>query len=222
MPTQTAKPTVRPTATIAPTSSVAPIATETPFFLKKRVKVSAKLNGSNKVILKWKKIEGTSGYVVYRSTKKSKGYERIADVASAKYRDKKVKRGKVYYYKVTAYVREGNRIINGGAGKVCKIEIPYLVRPVFFVSKGRSDGIRYLQINLKKYNGKYIEIYIRRKNSSYKKVALKSNKISYHKGKLRLGYSVQGVRVFCKIRTYTIKGKKKQYSDFSKEQKVKS
>lgn len=53
--------------------------------------------------LTWKKIGGASGYEIYRSTKKDKGYKKIATIDSGKkvtYEDKKVKFGITYYYKI--------------------------------------------------------------------------------------------------------------------------
>ncbi len=43
-----------------------------------------------------------SGYEIYRSTNKTKGYKKIAKIASESYMDKKVKSG-TYYYKARAY-----------------------------------------------------------------------------------------------------------------------
>lgn len=43
-----------------------------------------------------------SGYEIYRSTKESKGYKKVAKLAGTTYVDKKVKKG-AYYYKARAY-----------------------------------------------------------------------------------------------------------------------
>ena len=67
---------------------------------------SAKKKGKKKVILKWKKSKDATGYIVYRSTKKGKGYKVIKNIkgaAKCKYIDGKVKKGKKYYYKVRVY-----------------------------------------------------------------------------------------------------------------------
>ena len=58
-----------------------------------------------KVNLKWQKVNGAAGYVVYRSTKKGSGYTKIAQItkgSTVKYTDKTAKKGKKYYYKVRA------------------------------------------------------------------------------------------------------------------------
>ena len=40
--------------------------------------------------------------MIYRSTSKNSGYKTIATISGNKYTDKKVKKGKRYYYKVKA------------------------------------------------------------------------------------------------------------------------
>lgn len=45
----------------------------------------------------------SSGFDVYRSTKKTKGYKKIATISDTSYQDKKVKSGSAYYYKVKPF-----------------------------------------------------------------------------------------------------------------------
>lgn len=62
--------------------------------------------GKGQVKVSWKKISGANGYEVYRSTKKSKGYKKVATIKKAstvKYTNKKLKKNKKYYFKVRAY-----------------------------------------------------------------------------------------------------------------------
>lgn len=63
--------------------------------------------GKRKVTLSYKKASGATKYEIYRSTKKSSGYKKIATTTKTKYVDQKVKKGKKYYYKVRT-VRTGN------------------------------------------------------------------------------------------------------------------
>lgn len=67
------------------------------------VKVKA---GSKQAKISWKKIKGVTGYEVYRSTKKSSGYKKVATIKKASttsYTNKKLKKNKKYYFKVRAY-----------------------------------------------------------------------------------------------------------------------
>ena len=58
--------------------------------------------GKRKVTVSWSAVTGAYKYQVYRSTSKTKGYTRVATTSSRKFVDKKVKKGKRYYYKVRA------------------------------------------------------------------------------------------------------------------------
>lgn len=67
--------------------------------------------GKKKITVKWSKISGASGYVIYRSSKKSSGYKAVKTIKNGKtvsFTNKKLKKGKKYYYKVRAY-----RTVNG-------------------------------------------------------------------------------------------------------------
>lgn len=59
---------------------------------------------SKKSSLKWKKVAGANGYVVYRSANPSSKGKAVATVAKKNtYTDKKLKTGTTYYYTVKAY-----------------------------------------------------------------------------------------------------------------------
>ena len=72
--------------------------------LKKPAGLKAKAK-KKKIIITSKKVPGANGYVIYRSTKKKKGFKKIKTVKKSKlkYTDKKIKKGKKYYYKIKAY-----------------------------------------------------------------------------------------------------------------------
>lgn len=61
---------------------------------------------SGYIRLGWEKNTKVTGYYIYRSTAKTKGYKKIATVTSCKknyYYDKSARKGKTYYYKIKAY-----------------------------------------------------------------------------------------------------------------------
>lgn len=79
--------------------------------------------GKKKVTVKWTALDGAEGYVVYRSLKKNKGFKAVKTIKKAKtvkFTDKKVKKGKKYFYKVRAYkMYDGNKLF-GAYSKVLK------------------------------------------------------------------------------------------------------
>ena len=82
-----------------------------PYLSKPTVKLTA---GKKKVTVKWNRIDGAAGYKVYRSTKKSSGYKCIATVKKGSTKslvNKKLKKGKRYYYKVCAYVKVSGKYV---------------------------------------------------------------------------------------------------------------
>ena len=75
--------------------------------------------GKKKVKLTFAKASGATKYEIYRSTKKNKGFKKIATVSGNTYKDKKVKRKKIYYYKVKS-VRTGRGTVRSGFSKTVK------------------------------------------------------------------------------------------------------
>lgn len=68
--------------------------------------VAARSARKNQVTVSWKKPGGATGYQIYRSTKKGGSYKRVAALTSGtkkKWTDKKLKSGRIYYYKIRAY-----------------------------------------------------------------------------------------------------------------------
>ncbi len=77
-------------------------------FVSKVKNLSAK-NSPDGVTLRWSKISGAAGYVVYRKTSGASDWVKAATVKNAqKYVDKKTAYGKKNYYKVCAYVKSSN------------------------------------------------------------------------------------------------------------------
>ena len=89
-------------------------------------KLKVKNLSRKKVRLSWKKVTGANGYKVYRATKKNGKYKLIKTIRSAKtikFTDKKVKKNKLYYYKVRAYKKANKKVVKGAYSSRVKIRV---------------------------------------------------------------------------------------------------
>ena len=85
--------------------------------LAKATKVKARKGGARKIKVTWKRVSGASGYKIYRSTKKKKGYKAVKTIKRGKtvqYTTAKLKKGKRYYFKVRAYRKAGGKNVYSG------------------------------------------------------------------------------------------------------------
>lgn len=82
------------------------------------IKLSA---GSKKIKVRWSRVSGASGYVVMRSTKKNSGFKTVKTIkkgSTVSFTNKKLKKGKKYYYKVRAYKKVNGIKIYGAYSAV--------------------------------------------------------------------------------------------------------
>lgn len=82
--------------------------------------------GKAKVTASWSKVNGASGYKIYRSTKKSGGFKCVKTVKSGstvKYVNKNLKKGQNYYYKVRAYRTVDGKKVYGSYSSVKKVRV---------------------------------------------------------------------------------------------------
>ena len=93
----------------------------------KVTKVTATVaKNKKKVTLKWKKVKNANGYEIYRATKKNGKYTKVKTITKAstvKFTDKKVKKGKTYYYKVRAYKKASGTKVYGTYSAARKVKI---------------------------------------------------------------------------------------------------
>ena len=92
-----------------------------PLLLKTTIKQGK--SSKKQVVLTWKKTSGASGYEVYRSTKKSSNYKKIASVSTLKYTDKKVNSKKTYYYKVRSYCKVNGKKVYSSYRNILKVKV---------------------------------------------------------------------------------------------------
>lgn len=176
--------------------------------------MTATLTSKMTASLSWTAVSGAEGYEIYRKSDPKADYALLKRVAASRktYTDTSVKKGSVYYYCIKAYKTSDGTKVYGNAANTT-IQIPWMSAPQFTLTK--KKGKKVMCLTLKKYEGTHVEVYFKNKKGKYVKAPLKPEKISYYKGKLSFTYKKKSV-VKCKIRTYTIKNKKKRYSLYSK------
>ena len=228
IPEASASPSKIPEASVSP-SAVPELPVPSPgqkedVLTKKQLaikKLKIKLTESLQVKLTWDKNKWASGYQILRSTKEFSGYKVIGTISATKhsYVDKKAEGGRLYYYMVKAYGKQGKKKIYG-EGLKKEIRMAWYKAPQIKLSKGKiSKGKSYVQVRVLKYSGTYIEVYFKADGKKYVLAPLKNKKISAYHDKLRFSYKKKAV-LYCKVRTYQIKRGKRCYSVFSKEKKI--
>lgn len=82
-------------------------------------------SASRSAVITWNKITNARNYIIYRSTSKNGTYKRVgATGKTTKYTDKKLAKGKTYYYKVVAKtVNDGGQAVQSAASKVKGVKI---------------------------------------------------------------------------------------------------
>ena len=78
-------------------------------------------SGKRIIKMKWDRVKGAKGYKIYRSTSKYGKYKCIKTIKSGsttKYVNKKLKKGKRYYYKVYAYKKVHGTVYKGKASAI--------------------------------------------------------------------------------------------------------
>ena len=183
-----------------------------------RLKAEALSNKSVKFT--WDKKSNFSKMILYYSTDGRK-YKKITTCNSKKhaYTWKAGKPGKKYYFRFVTYQLQDGRLVKGRT-VTKKLLLPMLKTPTYQLSIGKSGKQKYMQIKLKRYQGRYVEISLKKGNATFKKAPMVSDKIAYYHGKILFTYKKGGVTYSCKLRTYLIKNGRKKYSAYSKVKKI--
>lgn len=103
-------------------SEFSTIVTAKPSLSKPAIKKISK-KGKKSLKVSWKKVDGASKYQIYRSTKKNGKYKKVKILSSktTSYTNKKLKKGKKYYYKVRAVVKvDGKNVYSAFSSKKSK------------------------------------------------------------------------------------------------------
>ena len=166
--------------------------------------------GARSIKVSWKKVDGATGYEIYRSTGKAGRYT-IAGAAGAtesSYTDKNLKYKGTYYYKVRAYKTIDGVKKYSAYTQACKRKAQ-LNKPAVTLKAGK----KFITVKWKKVAGaaKY-EIYrTTSKNGKYKKVAgVSAKKLSYTNKGL-----TKGKKYYYKVKAVQKIGKKTYKSAYS-------
>ena len=106
--------------------------------------------GNHSAKIRWKKIQGASGYIIYKYDNKTKKYVRIAKIkgnTKFTYTNKKLKKSSTYKYKVKAYKRLNGETFKG------KISAPKSVLTVPF--RWPVPGFYYISQNFNNKSNMY-------------------------------------------------------------------
>lgn len=166
---------------------------------------------ADKLTIKWDKVKGASGYMVYRKTESEKSYTRIATVEGngiTSYTDTKLKTCTEYSYKLKSYRTVDGKKIQGYLGdRVALYTHP--AQPGLKSTK--SLGYNTIQINWTESQGATGYIICRKTTGGYHKVGEVS-------GRKTLTYkdttAVTGVKYTYTVRAFSEKNKSRQYSTY--------
>lgn len=93
---------------------------ETPVTVAKVTGVKAKTADSDEVQLTWGKVNGASGYEVYKYSTKENKYKKIAETKSSSFKSSNLKADTTYRYKVKAYVSKDGKKRSGNFSDTVK------------------------------------------------------------------------------------------------------
>ena len=94
--------------------------------LDKVATLTTKSKAYNKVTLTWSGVDGATGYRVYRSTSKTRGFKKIKSITSSSkvtYTNSNIACGTTYYYKVRAYRKVNGKAVYGSFSKIKKVTV---------------------------------------------------------------------------------------------------
>lgn len=173
---------------------------------------SAKSAGYNSVKLTWGKVKGADGYRIYRASTEDGKYKMIKAVTgegTVTYTNTGLTSGKMYYYKVRAFKKSGNKYGYTSYSKVISAK-PVPTAPKLQVIAGSKKAV--LKWSGVKGASGYIVYRSDSKNGTYKTVkSIKGvNTLTYTNGKLRSKKSY-----YYKVRAYRTVGGKRIYSSYS-------
>ena len=177
--------------------------------------ISVKSVKTTSATLKWKKVSGASGYMIYRKNS-STGKSKLVKTVSSKtvsYKATKLKSATKYTYTIYAYKLSGKTKIKGSGTAYTFVTKPGAVKKTKAVSKKAKTCV----VSWKKTKGADgYEVYMATsKKGKYKKIG-QTKKVTFTKKKLK-----KGKTCYFKVRAYKIYKGKKTYGAYTKVIKAK-
>ncbi|MDF2946651.1 MAG: in like serine protease [Bacillales bacterium] len=173
-------------------------------------KTSGTHSAKNAIKVSWATVAGANGYEVYRSTKKTGAYSKIAVTTKNSYNNSALAKNKTYYYKVRAYRNVGKTKVFGTFSTIVSVRTLYAPSaPTSVVASSvsgsdikvswsaKSDVAGYQVYRSTTKTGTY-SLILTTTNTSIKSSGLKVNTTYYYK-----------------VRAYTAGGAYKEYGKYS-------
>jgi len=172
---------------------------------------------TNSVTLSWARVPKAQGYEIYRYNEYQEEFVKIKTITSGKtvsFKNSALSAGKVYQYKVKAYVKSGSKTIYGAYSSVFKGHTKPAV-PTLKVKATAKGKATLTWKNVEGENG-YEVYYSTKKTSGFKKLNYKANV----KKSTLSGFKSKKTYYF-KVKAYKKVNGKNVYSDYSKVVSVK-
>lgn len=177
--------------------------------------LSVKSKTTSSADLSWSGTYNATGYIVYRSTKKTSGFKEVGKTTTTSFTDKGLTKGKTYYYKLKSYAGSTQVTSDFSAVKSVKITSP---APATITAKKAAAGSAKITWG-KSMGASGYEVYMASsKTGKFTKIktVTKATTLSATKSEL-----TKGKTYYFKVRSYVTVSGKKVYSDFTKAVGVK-
>ncbi len=169
---------------------------------------------ADKLTLRWDKVKGASGYILYRKTPTDKTYKQLALIngnGNTSYTDEKLKTCTEYSYKLRSYRTVDKKKIAGYLGEEFSA-YTHPAQPV--IKSAKSLNYNTIEINWSASTGATgYGVYRKTEGKSYSKIAeLQGNKAIKYQDK----EAVTGTKYTYTVRAFSGKGEVKQYSTYNR------